>query len=68
LADPLYFCRIIQGELPFSLNLPEGTYPVDVDRTKYELHLLQNRLAVPIDALSMRMGKPADLKAELGDR
>ena len=40
--------RKITAELPFSLNLPEGSYDVNLENTTISLLLLQNRIALAI--------------------
>ncbi|SIO55794.1 hypothetical protein SAMN05444166_5142 [Singulisphaera sp. GP187] len=68
MTDSLSLSRSIQGELPFSLNLPESNYVVDLDGTKYQVELLQNRVAIPVDSHAMMMGKPDELKLQLSER
>lgn len=65
---PIIFNRVILGELPFTLNLPEGAYPVLHDGAPYPIDLLQNRVAVADGPEMMVIGTPEDLKGGMGER
>jgi hypothetical protein len=60
--------RVIQGELPFTLNLPEGTYSVLVDGAAYPIDVLQNRFAMADGPETMRIGTAEELRRGFGDR
>jgi hypothetical protein len=60
--------RVIQGELPFTLNLPEGTYPVLLGEVHYPIKILQNHLAVADGPHAMRIGTRDDLREYFCDR
>lgn len=66
--ETITLARVIEGELPFTLNLPEGTYPVQVDGTTYPIELQQNRIAAAIGREGMLVGRPEDVRARLGER
>jgi hypothetical protein len=68
MSEPVQLARVIQGELPFTLNLPEATYPVLVDGASYPIDVLQNRLAVADGPDMMRFGTADELRADFGDR
>jgi hypothetical protein len=68
MSDPIKFSRVIQGELPFTLNLPSGSYGVNVDGCTYHLEILQGRVTIAIDAKSWIIGTPEELQARFGDR
>jgi hypothetical protein len=60
--------RVIQGELPFTLNLPEDTYTVLMDGAQYDIDILQDRIAVADGPQSMQVGTADSLRAYFGDR
>ncbi len=68
MSDPIKFSRVIQGELPFTLNLPNGSYRVNVDGSTYQLEILQGRVRIDVDAKSWIIGTPDELRARFGDR
>lgn len=55
------------SELPFVLNLPEGTYSVALDGDKYELEVLQNQFALHVGNRNFAVGSLHDLEASCGD-
>jgi hypothetical protein len=64
----MQFTQQIQGELPFTLNVPSGTYKVNLDGSSYILELLQDRIAVAVNAQEMAVGTVETLRGELGER
>ncbi len=62
------FKWLIQGELPFTVNVPTGTYPVDVAGASYPLELLQERIGVAVGANAMMIDTAAKIRLELGER
>jgi hypothetical protein len=66
--ETVVLARVIEGELPFTLNLPEGTYPVLIDGDTYHIELQQNRIGVPVGRNAMLVGPLEDVRAQLGDR
>jgi hypothetical protein len=67
-ADAVVFSRLIQGELPFVLNIPDGPYRVQMGDCPYDLEILQGRVAVADNAESMLVGTVEELRPRLGDR
>lgn len=68
MAETVSLTRVIEGELPFTLNLPEGTYPVQADGTIYPIELQQNRIAVAVSREAILIGRAEDVRARLADR
>ena len=68
MGESVLLARVIQGELPFTLNLPEGTYPVLADEGAYPIDIWQNRLAVADGPEMMRIGTAEELRPVFGDR
>jgi hypothetical protein len=66
--ETIALTRVIEGELPFTLNLPEGTCPVQVDGTIYPIELQQNRIAAAADRDAMLIGRAEDVRTRLEDR
>lgn len=62
------FTRNTQGELPFTLNLPDGPYPVVLEESPFPLLIRQGWLAVAVNSTSMIAGSESSLKSDLGDR
>jgi len=67
-SDSIKFSRVIQGELPFTLNLPSGSYRVKLDDYTYHLELIQGWLKITVDAKTWMIGTSDDLQARIGDR
>src|SRR5262249_43827909 len=65
--EAVVLVRVIEGELPFTLNLPEGTYPGRFDGSTYPIELQQNRIAVPVGRNAMLIGTLEDVRAQMGD-
>lgn len=40
MEDSVALARVIQGELPFTLNLPAGMYPIRTDGAEYPIDVL----------------------------
>lgn len=68
MSDTAVLARVIEGELPFTLNLPEGTYPVQIDGATYPIELQQHRIAVAIGRDAMLIGRAEDVRVRMGDR
>jgi hypothetical protein len=68
MSEPVLLARVIQGELPFTLNLPEATYSVLVDGDPYPIDVLQNRVAVANGPDMMRVGTAEELRPDFGAR
>jgi hypothetical protein len=66
--EQIVLTRVIQGELPFTLNLPDGTYPVQIDGAAYPVGIRQNLLAVADGPDELQFGTEADLRPHFGDR
>jgi hypothetical protein len=68
MEETVTLARVVQGELPFTLNLPDGTYHVLLDGRQYPIDILQNRLAVAVSADSMQVGTEESLREQFADR
>src|SRR5262249_45718485 len=62
------FTQTIQGELPFTLNIPSGSYEMSVDGHPCTLGILQERIAVFIGPEQMLVGTREQLCTKLGDQ
>jgi hypothetical protein len=62
------FTRLIEGELPFTLNIPSGTYTVKHGGTPYPLEILQELIGVAVNAKAMMVGTIEKVREALGER
>jgi hypothetical protein len=67
-AELLRYVRELVAELPFTLNLPDGAYPIATNAGVYELHLTNNLLFVGWPDGQWAFGTESDLTANLGER
>jgi hypothetical protein len=65
---PIVLSSVIQGELPFTLNLDEGSYTVLSGGVPYSIDLLQDRFAVVDGPERLMVGTREDLKRSMGER
>src|SRR5689334_484960 len=68
MSEPDTLSRVIQGELPFTLNLPGGRYEVKLGDDTYPIELHQAWFLVANDATSFVIGPADDLRNRLGER
>lgn len=59
--------RVLMCELPFNLNLPNGSYHVLVNGAPFELQVINGFVAIHIDQASFAVETPQILRAQIPD-